>query len=168
MEIIMQEKEQDILLQFSGVLNETFENLEDVKIFNEIRTKKEAKNIIINIKKLTSGNSSGLLLFIKTLDSLKKKVILQEVPEWMVWQLNMLSEFFQRDIFVESIEVPYVTPTGNIKMVLFKLGEEIPFPVDWNQFEFPSLEKNKETWQPDVDNDYILFIQYLERNLKKG
>ena len=158
----MRVKREGEIVNLEGILNEHVD-LQSVE--NEIAAAAQAataKNgeAILDLSKVQRANSSGLLQWLRMTKRLNIPLCYINAPVWLVEQFNMIDEFFDGQVRVESIFANfYCTETDNIENHLLKLGIDVPIQEQYKDFQFKVISQQGKTLEPDFDErSYFHFI----------
>ncbi|MFZ9519089.1 MAG: hypothetical protein ACO3A4_01295 [Silvanigrellaceae bacterium] len=163
-------KQEGQLVSLEGILNEHV----DLQIVESavIDASKAAKGkaVSLDLSKVNRANSSGLLQWLRMTKRLKCALNYVNTPVWLVEQFNMIDEFFDGQISVESIYAHFYCPeTDSSETHLLKLGVEVPIQEQYKTFQLKVTSTNGQSLEPDFDErSYFHFIaRHLAKNAEQ-
>lgn len=150
------------VVSLDGVLNEHV----DLQIIEAALTaatqaaSTESGEIILDLSKVQRANSSGLLQWLRMTKRLKLPLCYKNSPVWLVEQFNMIDEFFDGQVRVESIFAHFYCPeTDSSETHLLTLGKDIPILDQYKTFHASATSTDGKTLEPDFDErSYFHFI----------
>ena len=158
----MQVKREGRVVNLVGVLNEhvDLQAVETEIIAATQAATAENGEIILDLSKVQRANSSGLLQWLRLTKRLKIPLCYSNAPVWLVEQFNMIDEFFDGQVNVDSIYAHfYCNETDSIDSHLLKIGHDVPIQNQYKDFQFSVISKQGKTLEPDFDErSYFHFI----------
>lgn len=150
--------EGDIVI-FEGVLDET-DSLEDLQATLKKIKQSRPSAITVDFSKVSSGNSSGILVWLKAVYGAAAQVKYVNAPVWLVNQFNSIRGYFENKSYVESFFAPFFNESQDQSFhVQFIVGKDIPIQKDYSNFTVQDRVKDGLTYQPDFDpQQYFGFI----------
>lgn len=149
-------------ISLEGVLNEHV----DLNVIEEaIREANKAAasdngEVLLDLSKVQRANSSGLLQWLRMTKRLSLPLCYRNTPVWLVEQFNMIDEFFDGDVRVESLYAHFYCPeTDSSESHLLTLGKEVPILSQYKDFQVTVTSGEGKTLEPDFDErSYFHFI----------
>ena len=157
---IMKAKVLDQGLAFEGVLDENASLEELQKAFKTLKSKKSNGPYEMDFHAVTRGTSSGILIWLRFLNSIQSQIIYTRVPVWLVAQFSMIKGYFSNQSYVRDMMVPFFdTKNDRSLSKLMKLGSEIPIKNSYAGFEMPHIVIEGQSCEPDfLPEQYFSFI----------
>lgn len=159
-------KQEGHLVSLEGILNEHV----DLQVVEAavIEASKAAKgsSVSLDLSKVSRANSSGLLQWLRMTKRLKCGLNYINTPVWLVEQFNMIDEFFDGKISVESIYAHFYCPdTDSSETHLLKLGVEVPIQDQYKSFQLKVTSSEGKMLEPDFDERS--YFHFIARHLAK-
>lgn len=153
-------KQDGSLVSLEGILNEHVDlQVVEAAISEASRTDKTSL-VSLDLSKVNRANSSGLLQWLRMTKRLKCGLKYINTPVWLVEQFNMIDEFFDGKISVESIFAHFYCPdTDSSETHLLKLGADVPIREQYKDFQLKMTSADGKSLEPDFDErSYFHFI----------
>ena len=150
-------------LVFEGVLDETCVLDDFLKVFEDFKSQGHNGEVKVDLSKVKRANSTGIVVWLKFLQSIKTPVCYMNCPVWLVNQFNMIDQFFHNNSKVGSIQTPfYCEETGACRVVTLNLGEEVPILESYENYTFENRTIDGKVYEPDFDPEgYLSFISLI-------
>lgn len=159
-------KQEGQLVSLEGILNEHV----DLQVVESavVEASKSAKGgaVSLDLSKVNRANSSGLLQWLRMTKRLKCPLNYVNTPVWLVEQFNMIDEFFDGKISVESIFAHFYCPdTDTSETHLLKVGVEVPIQDQYKSFHLKVTSADGKLLEPDFDERS--YFHFIARHLSK-
>lgn len=158
----MQVNREGHIVGLEGVLNEHV----DLGVIEEAirEASKAAPNengeVLLDLSKVQRANSSGLLQWLRMTKRVSKPLCYRNTPVWLVEQFNMIDEFFDGHVRVESLYAHFYCPeSDNSESHLLTIGKEVPVLSQYKDFHVNVTSREGKLLEPDFDErSYFHFI----------
>lgn len=158
----MQVRNEGSTVIFSGILNEHVDlNATESVIYVAHRTLNEASGtVFLDFSQVSRANSSGLLQWLRLMKKIQLPMCYVRAPVWLVEQFNMIDEFFDGQVTVESIYAHFYCPeTDSNETRLLTLGVDVPILENYRTFRVTVPSNENAELEPDFDErSYFHFI----------
>ncbi len=135
---------------FEGALDEEVVYQDLQASFAKLNLKEESSVVSLDFSRVTKGNSSGIVLWLRFLKTVAFPFKYVHTPVWMVAQFNMVNGYFGKTGAVESFQVPfYCEELDELIGVEVQLGKEIPLQKSYVGFQMPPVERNGHIYHMD-------------------
>jgi hypothetical protein len=164
----MQVNREGRVVSLEGVLNEhvDLQAVEGAMKAASQAASGENGEVVLDLSKVQRANSSGLLQWLRMAKRLKLPLCYKNVPVWLVEQFNMIDEFFDGQVKVESIYAHfYCTETDTSESHLLKIGTDIPIQDQYKDFHASVTSSQGKTLEPDFDERS--YFHFIARHLYK-
>lgn len=158
---------------FEGLLDENtslVELKESLKKLSELAVKSAYPlPVVVDFSKVVRANSSGILTWLRFLQSSSTQFKYVNAPTWLVGQFNIVSGYFENGSFVYSFYVPFYAPkTRSSKNLLMTVGVDIQIQTEYASVSIPSRMIDGDMFEIDFEpNRYFSFIKENYKNFKK-
>jgi ABC-type transporter Mla MlaB component len=151
-----------------GVLNEHVDlhSVEAAIMTAHQMASDERGEVSLDLSKVQRANSSGLLQWLRMTKRLKVPLCYVNVPVWLVEQFNMIDEFFDGQVRVESIFAHFYSPdTDSSESRLLKIGTDVPVLEHYRNFSAAATSSEGKGLEPDFDERS--YFHFIARHLYK-
>lgn len=160
-------KQEGSLVSLEGILNEhvDLEIIEDA-IVQSAKSSQEGI-VSLDLSQVIRANSSGLLLWLRMTKRIKCGLNYIRTPVWLVEQFNMIDEFFEGKISVESFFAHfYSEERDEIETRLLKVGSDVPVQDNYKNFNLTLTSADGKTLEPDFDERS--YFHFIARHISKS
>lgn len=151
---------------FSGVLNEHVDlnNTESALHAAHRSLSGDQKRVCLDLSHVSRANSSGLLQWLRLMKKAQIPLCYIRTPVWLVEQFNMIDEFFDGDVTVDSIYAHFYSPdTDTSETRLLTIGTDVPVLENYRNYNAGSADAQLE---PDFDERS--YFHFISRHLYKA
>jgi ABC-type transporter Mla MlaB component len=162
----MQVRNEGHTVYFSGVLNEHVDlnNTEAALLAAQQSVTDKQPRVCLDFSHVSRANSSGLLQWLRLMKKTRIPLCYIRTPVWLVEQFNMIDEFFDGDVSVESIYAHFYSPeTDSSETHLLTLGTDVPILENYRSYN-AQLEGS----QLEPDFDERSYFHFISRHLYKA
>jgi len=162
----MQVRNEGHTVFFSGVLNEHVDlnNTEAALLAAQQSLTDKQKRVCLDLSQVSRANSSGLLQWLRLMKKIQTPLCYVRTPVWLVEQFNMIDEFFDGDVSVESIYAHFYSPENDSSETrLLTLGTDVPILENYRNYNASS-----EGSQLEPDFDERSYFHFISRHLYKS
>jgi ABC-type transporter Mla MlaB component len=159
-------KNEGQLISLEGILNEHVDlQVVESAIIEASKTAADG-SVSLDLSKVSRANSSGLLQWLRMTKRLKNPLKYVRTPVWLVEQFNMIDEFFDGQISVESVYAHFYCPdTDTSETHLLNLGVEVPVQDQYKTFRLKIASSDGKELEPDFDERS--YFHFIARHLAK-
>lgn len=165
----MQVRNDGYTVFFSGILNEHVDlNSTESAIHAARQSLSDTQTrVCLDFSQVSRANSSGLLQWLRLMKKIQIPLCYVRTPVWLVEQFNMIDEFFDGDVSVESIYAHFYYPeTDSSETRLLTLGTDIPILENYRNFSTSSALTDAGQLEPDFDERS--YFHFISRHLYKA
>ncbi|MEY2988651.1 MAG: hypothetical protein RJB13_2172 [Pseudomonadota bacterium] len=162
----MQVRNDGCTVFFSGILNEHVDlnNTEAVLHAAQQALTDQQPRVCLDLSQVSRANSSGLLQWLRLMKKTHIPLCYVRTPVWLVEQFNMIDEFFDGDVSVESIYAHFYSPENDTSETrLLNLGTDVPILENYRNYSATSEDSKLE---PDFDERS--YFHFISRHLYKA
>jgi hypothetical protein len=122
------------------------------------------KELKLDLSRVDGANSLGIRSWLMAVKAVRGPFCYVHMPEWLVEQCNIISEFMAGQIRVESLYAPfYCNDTQERRLLLVVVGRDIPLLQDYGSFMYPPVRLDGKIYEPDFDPvDLFGFLSRLK------
>ncbi|NBO38404.1 hypothetical protein EBU99_07450 [bacterium] len=156
------------VVSLDGVLNEhvDLQSVEATILEASASAPAEGGQVLLDLSKVQRANSSGLLQWLRMTKRLKCPLRYVKAPVWLVEQFNMIDEFFDGEISVESIYAHFYCPeTDSSETHLLQIEKDVPLLDNFREFRL--MVKSSDGGELEPDFDERSYFHFIARHLVK-
>ena len=159
-------KNEGQLVSLEGILNEHVDLQVVESAILDAAKSAGGGAVSLDLSKVSRANSSGLLQWLRMTKRIKNPLNYVRTPVWLVEQFNMIDEFFDGHISVESVYAHFYCPdTDTSETHLLKLGVEVPIQDQYKTFHLKMSSSDGKELEPDFDERS--YFHFIARHLSK-